>query len=772
MSIHWLDKYRWNWKIVAFLDPDYAQFLIKEPNESDGLNEYLMDMEADVEVVEANAYGGPDRLRTQGLSEEEIDIVQEFGTHNGDDDKQSANIQKLERGPYPEYNINPFYNAQDIMVCNRMGIKYQFKPKKFPIALPPPKRVLGEGSILNVSDVNVYWFGHEMTERGRQYPVIKVTKYKYSHTYPFIRLYKSKYRFCQIINSMHEERGKYRGLTFNYETGNAYIIRNVHNKKQSRYKTSLQGLLFNIGLMEMVIDSFTPPKLIYKFIETIFNKVKERYPELELKLPERDDDTKRFNFNTDKQSTQTKIENIMNNHLNELNEELKSITTFIIIFIQILVQAKTHQKFNINNYHILSTIQTTLSANVFRERYEFIKKQDTLTKDELFKLLNARRSVVRNRIMKQLKSGSHPNLPKTIFKAIYKDDYTNLFLKLLLELENMVGNSASIINRLIDLKYLYPKEYKHLYHLFSYVFDNKNGVHTKVRRRFINTTSDMFSDLLYNYRKYENDTESTRLLIYSYTKIVKKLIRASESPLFPTWHTWKDLYEMASQLGIRIRPNKFTCTGDVEALHDKFSKYFIRDNKALETYEGYFFVKFDSPEHSYRIDDKEFWFTQLLTVNELVREGREMHHCVGSYGKNCITGSSIIFSMNDGNRSYITIELMGLNPNYPLAQIYTLNDNVVKNKKVNKIIDQWHKECVDIHKSDTITYGEISNIRLKEINILKDIQKMEDICQTQKEIDMKLVQNRLQKLHDELSEIRKEIKRKSQLFNLKRKEVT
>jgi hypothetical protein len=49
-----------------------------------------------------------------------------------------------------------------------------------------------------------------------------------------------------------------------------------------------------------------------------------------------------------------------------------------------------------------------------------------------------------------------------------------------------------------------------------------------------------------------------------------------------------------------------------------------------------------------RVRNEQFVVTQLITADELVAEGRAMHHCVSSYADYCMAGQTSIWSMRRG----------------------------------------------------------------------------------------------------------------------------
>jgi hypothetical protein len=56
----------------------------------------------------------------------------------------------------------------------------------------------------------------------------------------------------------------------------------------------------------------------------------------------------------------------------------------------------------------------------------------------------------------------------------------------------------------------------------------------------------------------------------------------------------------------------------------------------------------------------DFVFEQLLSQKELIKEGKQMNHCVGSYSRRCLINNSAIFSMQnilENKKTLVTVEI-------------------------------------------------------------------------------------------------------------------
>jgi hypothetical protein len=73
----------------------------------------------------------------------------------------------------------------------------------------------------------------------------------------------------------------------------------------------------------------------------------------------------------------------------------------------------------------------------------------------------------------------------------------------------------------------------------------------------------------------------------------------------------------------------------------------------------------------------------LTSAYELIEEGKDMHHCVGSYAQNCMDGESRIFSIRDmKDKKIATLELRYHREKWAVGQCRSSC-----NKKVSKEVE-------------------------------------------------------------------------------------
>jgi len=240
---------------------------------------------------------------------------------------------------------------------------------------------------------------------------------------------------------------------------------------------------------------------------------------------------------------------------------------------------------------------------------------------------------------------------------------------------------------------------KNLYHFVS---NSINTDYTQEEMHELTTNVTTILEML-SRKVHRHDVNGTNfdinnynLIIDSYIKTYKRLRNVGIT--FPSWNMWYDMYDMASQLNIRLRINKLTNQIEIRELHDRLSDIIRRDKVTIKKYRNTIFAEFKVPDKKY----DEFEFIQMLTAEDLVEEGTMMKHCVASYANKCADGDSIIFSMRKNGKGYVTIELSTID--YKVTQKYTIKDYTVTNDYILGIIGKWNSDCIELHKDDKQTY--------------------------------------------------------------------
>jgi len=365
----------------------------------------------------------------------------------------------------------------------------------------------------------------------------------------------------------------------------------------------------------------------------------------------------------------------------------------------VLLQHRVGQPIHWLNYLFISNLWTIMSDPHFYDRTELGELRTPRTARTLMdseKKENALRKSSRKKTVGKL----IPNLKKsnhmrTAAKAVFGKYYSKFFVRLL----NMLVIDKEFLSLWITCMHEGRID-KELYHWFVQSINNNNAP-------LVNQIMKAINPMLYSLQA-DHDNAIPRSK--SYIRTCKRLKKADNNTQLdiPSWHTWNDMYNMADQLNIRIRPNKLT-EASIDTVHNKLADIVSRDREIIRKYQNVIFDEYISPTKYY----DGFRFVQLRTAEELRHEGLVMHHCVGGYAYNCAEGTSIIFSMRKGDKSYITIEVSPKG-GHEILQQYTLHDITVTSDKVLDMINRWHSDCVALHVKDADTYYDKCRKKLRK----------------------------------------------------------
>lgn len=114
---------------------------------------------------------------------------------------------------------------------------------------------------------------------------------------------------------------------------------------------------------------------------------------------------------------------------------------------------------------------------------------------------------------------------------------------------------------------------------------------------------------------------------------------------------------------------------------------------------------------------KGYTVIPLTTSLELFDEGKEMHHCVSSYSKQCKLGSTLIFSIRKGDLKVATAEISNQKHEYRLNHHPNSNDwqMIQCRGKCNAAVD---KDVEAVAKQIAARYRALlaSNVSVNELN--------------------------------------------------------
>jgi hypothetical protein len=365
----------------------------------------------------------------------------------------------------------------------------------------------------------------------------------------------------------------------------------------------------------------------------------------------------------------------------------------------VLLQHKVGQPIRWLNFLFISNLWSIMSDLHFYDRVEFgelrnPKKGTVLESEKREKFLRKRsRKNTVGTLIPNLKKSNHMRIAA---KSVFGKYYSKFFVRLL----NMFVIDKEFLSMWIACMYEGHID-KELYHWFVQSINNNDA---PLVEQIMKAITPMLYSLMANHNNVIPRSKS-------YIKICKRLKEADNKIQLdmPSWHTWDDVFNMADQLNIRIRPNKLT-EASIVTVHNKLSDIISRDKDIIRKYQDVIFDEYINPDKDY----DGFRFVQLRTAEELKHEGTVMHHCVGSYAYNCAEGTSIIFSMRKDNKSYITFEISS-EGDHKILQQYTLHDITVTSDKVLDIINKWNSDCVALHVKDTETYYDKCKKKLRKV---------------------------------------------------------
>lgn len=549
------------------------------------------------------------------------------------------------------------------------------------LQLLPPTRFLKEGSKIWLGEDTFYSFSQD--ENRKHQTISRIIRHHFSHHPPFVRLIRTRHWFNRSINAMSEYRKHFKALVYNTETRRIYHITKCRakGKKRAHYHTRVRSAfntLYGSGW------NCSPERLTNKFLNIIIQIVAKDVGEIVIP-------------NTD---CSNEIEFIEGRTIQTSNavDTIKLIESQTMCLLAVVLQHKINQPVRWLNHMLALNLLNIMRNLNFHADIE-------LSINTAADMLNLDQRARRNTVGKLVPNLRKSNHMRTAVKAVLGKDYKKFFVKLfnlvIVEKEFMVSWISCERNGLIS---------KDLYHWFVQAINN-NDI------QLIKYIMEIASPLLRNLanegsRRHRQPNYSIENLVASsYIKTCRRLAKTiqSDKHAMPSWHIWDDMYNMADQLNIRIRPNKLT-PEDIHGLHDRMTDIIRRDRRIINEYKDVIFDEFTSPDKDY----DGFRFIQLRTAEDLGQEGVAMHHCVGSYVSRCAKGRSIIFSMRKDSKSYVTIELAP-QKGYIVLQQYTLHDITVTNKMVLDLMQRWHSDCLALHEGEEKSYYDTYQDKIKSI---------------------------------------------------------
>ena len=716
------NHYEFDWNIVAKLDPSYLQYLedvwkIKlEEDENPGLNPGDPNIHdhsaADLNLL-APAAANPDGTinldndwRAKGLSEEEKAVV-EMMHSNGGDAKEGGIIEGATMVLQPQDGL--VNTTEDVEPKYRLKAEYRDYPQsdytgQLRLLLAPPKRVLGPGS--------EFWIGHDLryeviASNERNPDIVWLRKHGCYYRHPKVGMFNVIHRLDRIHDASSELKKFFRMAVYNLETAKLYYITGQSEGKHKRItKKVTQASLNRNGVLAVL--SITDKAICARFVGTIRDYILKAIP----------------NAYVPAQVKEKQPEVLGTNQI-RIGPDILSIIDDSRyrgdVFYALMLQHKVGQRLEWLSdeaflLHISEIAGMSDLAGQLLGRINLTGNEDELIglKREAMVKRKTRYTVFANL---RKRPGA-----KTVTRSLFGPWHRNIFHKILTWNDSEMDPFRNVVPFLFDLAYTISSGVlpTATYHLFVELV-KRGDIHS--RRQLI-----QFSTILGELRPdpWTDDGAGTARLLPQlglYTRTVRNILSRTDLNEVAVdgvinWHMFRDMLDMARELNIRVRINKFTCVSDIQRLHDRFAVFQQRDLEIHNTYSAYTFLPLESPDKEYG----GFRFIQLATPDQLVEEGKTMHHCVGGYSKHCLMGKSILFSMFKG-RSWITVELDG--SDYTIRQKYTIKDFTVQNKEILEIIDEWLHDLVEIHKNDEEPYQVRANAHYQVQLNAEKLEKLE-----------------------------------------------
>lgn len=154
-------------------------------------------------------------------------------------------------------------------------------------------------------------------------------------------------------------------------------------------------------------------------------------------------------------------------------------------------------------------------------------------------------------------------------------------------------------------------------------------------------------------------------------------------------HDYLDLMKMKEELGLPDE-NKYLYPVDFHELHDTLHtkiklKHSEEINKRIK--------KREKELKKYALEKNGLVIMPILNQEDLIYEGKELHHCVGGYASSVAHGETAIFAIRKAEEKdipYVTLELRDKN----VIQVRGYRNNVSEplDESVVKFVKQWEKQ--------------------------------------------------------------------------------
>ena len=698
-----MNKYVFNWNAVLAHCPEYKKYLVDVESLQD-------DVEKKIVPEVYNSW-----IDNLDRTDEELEVIKQM---SGEKDIQRS-VHRLisdeqERSVEVEkeivYTLNPIY------------LKQPLPTKMNPLQLLPPKCVLDAGSEMFFPGETGWHMSYKIAGNEHHDGSVNMVKTKVNETEDKIQLVRAFYWFNQSKNVMRDRSGRFKCLTYNKKTRCLYYVYRTPkkggvSKKSKRYKSNVRGILLDKMALSTAISGIDQI-MLKSFVDIVEKAVSKDVSDAYIPGPS-------------KSPKPQKGVRIVVDAL--VLRDLDAVDFLRTKLLVLLLQHKANVRLDWLNYNVLNNIGELLTTTNFAEHITGKNESIHLEQGKYAKRCAAEH---KSRVRKVVPALRSKRSLKGLTKAVCGEFYSQILVKLMSAVD---VDTQTWINLLQAIHYGFVPKF--LYHWLNNVLSN--GVEgeelpEKVIHEILLTMNDVNSPI---------EPTHTRNIttVNLWVKTCKRFI--SQSGYIVSWFTWRDMYNMADRMNIRLRPNKLIDSDDVQRQHDLLTELTNRDRSMLRDYADVVFREFAIPDKEY----DGFTFVQLQTTEELVHEGQTMHHCVGGYSNRCVSGKSILFSMRKGTRSYVTIELDGTTFPCSIRQQYTIDDVCVTSEFALELINKWLEDVRELHNEDKLTYAQECKNVVDKIKTENRLQKLTELKAEAVDETLTHINNECAKLEQQLA---------------------
>jgi len=704
------DTWNIDWNIVGQVDPGYAdKYLIDRLN----VEKVHTDRSESREILDQATYRAARPQRTLELgahmphggiiqSDEELEIIQQLQDKSsvvsapenvaGENNNDNHVFQAADDGLEP-YDWNMLDSAVSEHSSTRKAIfsdwdlKEEYKSNtnlhavdvNVPL-LPIPKRFLDKGSTMYFGEHLKYAIHYiDVAETSN---VVGLCKMRLIITPEAIRFVTCTYYFDRVGQFTSDRKGDLNFVTFSEKTKGLYwthYTKPKHDKSKKRFKKEVHRLGMRVEGIKNVFSGM-PYNMFVTFANELTRRAKRDLGD-DIYFPGSDGFIP------------------PNKPLQERTGAHKTWMCYIVTSIMWQYKAQRPLKWT-ENMVLLDNLSHLLSTGVQGQMAAVVIPTHASMEEAEPKLMRTPRKRILRDIHKAVRKSTSP---RDIIRAIFGCFYVDIQYKILSTFENFSLGNVAVSLIALEAAIRTGNAPKSAHHFLSKVMNNINKDIFK-----------HFRNLIQGFQAWSNTNNYPNKHIFNkWIRFNSRMFDKGQNPM--DWHHFEDTMNMAANFGVRIRLNKHASPRSLMRIHDKLSGYIRRDGLMQRSYPV--FLPFTHPDKQYG----KFTFVHLDTADKLVDEGTMMHHCVGSYADKCFNGTSLIFAMRNG-RSWVTIELDATEKNYSIRQKYTIGDFSVENTKVNGIIDEWHRDLVNIHQHDQGTYKNMAGAFSKVMDAHKRIK--------------------------------------------------